>query len=167
MTKTISILVVLIILGVGTYFLLSPQPVDQINPEPYVSGENSNTSAMRAEENMVAVFEQRPGTVVAASLISLAAPGYLVIHEDNNGAPGTILGASAFLQAGESSNVNVTLSRAMQDSERLHAMLHFEKGGNTTFSAGEDTPVPSSLGGPISGWFEVSSEASLDVPISI
>ncbi|OGG59787.1 hypothetical protein A2765_04335 [Candidatus Kaiserbacteria bacterium RIFCSPHIGHO2_01_FULL_56_24] len=129
--------------------------------------DTSNVSGMHAEENMMIVSEQKPGASIRGSLIVLAAPGYLVIHEDKDGAPGVILGASALLPAGENSNVPVTLSRASRDGETLHAMLHFEKGGNTVFSAAEDTPVPSRLGGPISGWFEVSSEALVDIPVSI
>jgi hypothetical protein len=46
-------------------------------------------------------------------------------------------------------------------------MLHFEKGGNTTFNAEEDTPVPSQLGGPISGWFNIATDAPTDVQIAI
>lgn len=162
--KIALILLAVIVLGVGAYLFLAPQPVNNVNYEPEIS---DNSSAMRAEENMIVVSEQRPGTIVTGSIIYLAAPGYLVIHEDLNGAPGAILGASALLSAGESTDVKVTLSRAAKDGETLHAMLHFEKGSNTTFSAAEDTPVPSRLGGPISGWFEVSTDAPLDVPISI
>ncbi|MEK7509100.1 MAG: hypothetical protein AAB605_00120 [Patescibacteria group bacterium] len=167
MTKTLGILAALIILAVGGYFFFAPLPANDYGnsePAPEASGDSS---AMRAEENMVVVSEQRPGMSVTGSIVYLAAAGYLVIHEDGNGSPGAILGASALLPAGESSNVRVTLSRAARDGETLHAMLHFEKGGNTTFSAAEDTPVQSVLGGPISGWFEVSSDAPLDVPISI
>jgi hypothetical protein len=111
-------------------------------------------------------MEQKPGRSVTGSIVYLAAPGYLVIHEDNNGEPGAILGSSALLPAGESTGIQVALSRESKDGETLHAMLHFEKGGNATFAT-EDTPVPSRLGGPISGWFEISSEAATDTPIVI
>ena len=169
-TKVIVLLLALIIIGGGAYYFLgSGGASDDLGngPEEEASTDTSNVSGMMAEENMVVVSEQRPGATITGSLIVLAAPGYLVIHEDNGGAPGAILGASALLQVGESPNVQVRLSRATRDGETLHAMLHFEKRGNTTFSAVEDTPVPSRLGGPISGWFEVSSEASVDIPISI
>ena len=169
MTKTISIGVVIILLAAAAYFLLAPQPV--ANTTPGVSQEPSqepvsNTSMMRAEENMVVVMEQKPGTAVIGSVV-LKEPGYLVIHADQNGAPGAILGSSALLKAGESSDVKVVLSRASKHGEKLHAMLHNEKGGNTTFSAAEDTAVQSSLGGPISGWFDISQDASADIPVSI
>ena len=167
MNKLFTLLLLVLVLGGGAYYFLNTSANDldgNLNEE---MNTDSNISAMRAEENMVVVSEQRPGATITGSLVVLAAPGYLVIHEDNNGEPGAILGASALLPAGESSNVLVTLSRATRDGETLHAMLHFEKGGNTAFSAAEDTSVPSRLGGPISGWFEVSKDAPADIPISI
>ncbi len=163
-TKVLAALIALVVLGGGAYYFLGTGREDRLAGEDIGS---STTVGMRAEENMVVVSEQRPGTSITGSLMYLATSGYLVIHEDNVGEPGAILGSSALLQAGESSNVPVTLSRATRDGEKLHAMLHFEKGGNATFTAAEDTPVPSRLGGPISGWFEISSDASADTPISI
>lgn len=162
-----SIGIAIILLAAAAYFLLAPQPVANTTSEPEASGDTSNDSAMRAEENMLVVSEQRPGGTVTGSIIYLASPGYLVIHEDNNGEPGAILGASALVQAGESTEVKVTLSRASKDGETLYAMLHREMGANTTFTAAEDMPVQSSLGGPLMGWFEVSTDAPIDVPISI
>lgn len=168
MNKLFVALLAIIIVSGGTYYFLATPMNDGLgdNPEEEMNTD-SNTSAMRAEENMVVVSEQRPGNTVTGSVIHLAAPGYLVIHEDDNGEPGAILGASALLPAGENTDVKVMLARISKDGETLHAMLHFEKGGNTTFAAAEDTPVPSTLGSPISGWFEISKDASADAPISI
>ncbi|PIR84041.1 hypothetical protein COU18_01385 [Candidatus Kaiserbacteria bacterium CG10_big_fil_rev_8_21_14_0_10_51_14] len=153
----------IVLVAAGGYYLVS----NTWSSPAETSNEDTSASGMRTEENMAVVLEQRPGTTITGSLIYLAAPGYLVIHEDTNGESGAILGSSAFLPAGESSNVPVTLSRATRDGEKLHAMLHFEKGGNTTFTVAEDSPVPSRLGGPISGWFEISSDASINTPVSI
>lgn len=152
----------ILVLGLLGYYLYSNTQLAENG------GTDSNTSStMLAEESAVVVMEQKPGTSVTASLIVLKSPGFLVIHEDNSGAPGAILGASAFLQAGESKNMDVTLSRATRDGERLHAMLHADADASGTFSASSDTPVQSTLGGPISGWFEISLSASENVPVSI
>jgi|GEM_PF-775797 len=173
--NTLIALLVVVALGLGGYFLWnSPQAADMdadMNGNMGMEGMEGkdgmqNTTGMRAEDNMVVVMEQRPGTTVTG-MVHLAAPGYLVIHEDKGGEPGAVLGASALLPAGDTDNIKVALSRPSKDGETLHAMLHFEKGGNTAFSAAEDTPVPSALGGPIHGWFQVSSDAAVDVPISI
>ncbi|OGG72749.1 hypothetical protein A3A38_03760 [Candidatus Kaiserbacteria bacterium RIFCSPLOWO2_01_FULL_53_17] len=170
MKNIIALLVVIAVVIAGFYLWGANQSAEETSDMSDNADDDSaiTTSAgMRAEENMVVVSEQRPGASVTGSIIYLAAPGYLIIHEDRSGEPGIILGASALLPAGESTGVKVILSRASKDGETLHAMLHFEKGGNATFTPSEDTPVQSRLGGPISGWFEVSKDASADIPISI
>lgn len=156
-TTTIIGAAAIIILAVLAYLLFA-------NTQPSSTENTDTSSTMLAEESAVLVMEQKPGTSVTASLIVLKSPGFLVIHEDNNGAPGAILGASALLQAGESSMVEVTLSRATRDGERLHTMLHTDADANGTFSASSDTPVQSKLGGPISGWFDISASASETLP---
>ena len=160
----IILLVVLALAGVGYYVYTNKVEA----PVENGAVENTNTvSGMRVEENAVVTPEQRPGTNVAVAQVYLAAPGYVVIHEDSNGEAGAILGSSALLQVGENNNVSVTLSRASKDGEKLWAMLHSEKDGNTTFNVQTDTPVESRTGGPISGWFEISAEASGSVDISL
>lgn len=138
-----------------------PEVIEQWKQQ---TGFPGGSSAMRAEENMVVVMEQRPGNTIIASQVYLAAPGFVVIHEDENGAPGAIIGSSVLLQAGESSKISITLSRPTQDGEKLHAMLHSDTDANGTFSASTDAPVQSILGGPLGGWFEISSEASEELP---
>ena len=164
MNKSLIIGAVLVIAGLAGYYLYSSTA-----PVPENTNENSDTTSagMLAEENAVVVSEQKPSSTVTGSVVYLAAPGFLVIHEDADGAPGAILGASAVLQAGENTEVPVTLSRASRDGERLYAMLHSDVDGNGTFDAAVDLPVQSALGGPIHGWFEVSSSASTNVPVSI
>jgi len=164
MNKSLLIGIAVVIVGaVGYYLYSSTAPASENTTE-----NSSNTSAgMLAEENAVVVSEQKPGSTVTGSVVYLAAPGFLVIHEDADGAPGAILGASAVLQAGENTEVPVTLSRASRDGERLYAMLHSDVDGNGTFDAVFDLPVQSILGGPIHGWFDVSSSASENVPVSI
>lgn len=169
--KALSILIGLLVVSAGAYVYLANAPaqeaIDNASGETAheqpTGGDPAGTSMMYAEENAVMVPEQRPGTTITGTIL-LAAPGYLVIHEDNNGAPGAIIGSSSLLPAGESGNVTVTLSRASKEGEKLHAMLHAEKGGNTTFSAAEDTPVPSTLGGPIMGFFDIAADAP-DLPV--
>lgn len=160
-------LLAIAVLGGAYYVYVSKSEVPE---EPAVSEHedvNTTTSGMRAEENAVVTPEQRPGNTVTVAQVYLAAPGYVVIHEDINGQPGTILGSSSLLQAGESGAVVVTLSRPSRDGERLHAMLHAEMNDNSTFDAPSDTPVQSRLGGPLMGWFEISSEADENVQVTL
>ncbi|HEY4487259.1 MAG TPA: hypothetical protein VI483_00670 [Candidatus Paceibacterota bacterium] len=169
--KMVLVLIGVLILAAGTYFLLGNKAADTTPPNDAASANTDqmpdSSSGMRAEENMVVVNEQKPSKTITGSIVSLAASGFLVIHEDSNGTPGTILGASALLQAGESTNIPVTLSRTTKDGEKLHAMLHFDVDGNGTFDAAIDSPVMSSMGGPLEGWFEINAEAQENIPISI
>jgi hypothetical protein len=161
MNKVIAVFAMVVIVGGGLYLLTKSTPTTN---RPEVT--SPDTSAMRVEENMVVVTEQLPGNTVTASQVHLASPGFLVIHEDTNGAPGAILGSSALLSASDSSQIKITLSRSVKDQEKLHAMLHNDTNGNGTFDA-SDQPVQSRLGGPIEGSFDVSSTASDAAPVSI
>ncbi len=168
-TKILIAVAAVVIVAGGAYYFLTPKTSApsgmNMTPEE-MTGMNSNSSGMLAEDNAVMVSDQRPGTTVSGTAV-LAAPGYLVIHADSAGAPGAVLGSSALLRAGENAGVNITLSRATKDGETLHAMLHSDTDGNGAFNASKDMPVQSTLGGPIHGTFQVSSSASGDVPMSM
>lgn len=167
--KTILIaLLIIAVLGGGYYAYTSREEGEYSESAAETEDTGTNTvSGMRAEENAVIVAEQRPGSTVMVAQVYLAAPGYVVIHEDAQGSAGAILGSSALLKAGENRDIAVTLNRPSKDGEKLWAMLHAEKDGNTSFSAVSDTPVESRLGGPISGWFDISATASTDVEITL
>lgn len=172
-TNTIvGVVLGVVIIGGGAYYFLNAGSSNTGMPDmPGMSAEEMAnmtppaSSGMLAEENAVMVSDQRPGTTVSGMVV-LAAPGYLVIHADNSGKPGAVLGSSALLRAGENANVKVALSRASRDGEVLYAMLHTDD-GDGAFSASSDALVQSRLGGPIQGMFETSSSASADTPISL
>ena len=152
--------VVLVVLGGAYYYWDS-------NIRSTDSADTSSISSMRAEGNAVVATDQKPSDQLSVAQVYLEEDGYVVIHEDSDGAAGAILGASALLSAGETNDVNIKLSRTTRDGEVLHAMLHNEMGGNAEFSAAEDTPVQSILGGPLMGSFNISSDVSGSVPVSI
>lgn len=164
--KTFLALVVLVLIGLGAYLYFQPATVSESAPETANTDSSDTTSMMQAEPSAVYVPEQRPGETVRGGVV-LAAAGYLVIHEDADGEAGAVIGSSALLPAGNTADVEVRLSRPSRNGEVLHAMLHFEKDGNATFTASEDTPVPSTLGGPISGWFHIADDAPVETPITL
>lgn len=166
--KGLIIALLAIAIGGGAYYAYTNSTPEEEEKTPEEEAvENGTTSGMRAEENAVVTVEQRPGSSVTVSQVYLASPGYVVIHADNNGKPGDILGASVLLPSGESQNVQVTLSRKTADGEKLWSMLHSERNGNSTFEVAADTPVQSRLGGPLSGWFEVHADAPEDIPVTL
>lgn len=162
----LGLLVILIILLGGLYWVYGKDRLTSPAQNGSTAIESPTNSGMRVEENAIVVTEQKPGSIATASLVFLATPGFVVIHEDSNGAPGAVLGSSAILQLGENSDVKINLSRVTRDGEKLHAMLHADTDRNGAFSS-VDQPVQSRLGGPISGWFEVSADAQENSPITI
>jgi glucose/arabinose dehydrogenase len=79
------------------------------------------------------------GMVTVASVTS-DGPGWLVIHADDNGAPGEVLGYTA-LEDGENMDVVVDIDTDLA-TETLHAMLHSDLGVEGTYEfPGDDAPV--------------------------
>ena len=77
--------------------------------------------------------------VTIAQVVSPGA-GWIVIHADNNGAPGTVLGQSS-VSEGTTTNVIVTIDTSQQTST-LHAMLHVDAGIIGTYEfPGDDVPT--------------------------
>lgn len=76
---------------------------------------------------MVAVVDQLSldGTVTIDSVYS-EGPGFVVIHIDNNGAPGPVAG-NAWIPAGHSHNVAIDIDTTMA-TPTLYAMLHTDTG---------------------------------------
>jgi len=124
------------------------------------------SSGLLVGSNAVYAADQKPGDAVSISMAVLQTAGYVVIHEDNNGAPGAILGASAILEQGQSEGVSVFLSRASQDGEALHAMLHVDN-GDGAFDPAQDGSVKDDQGNIILMRFNISSTAEESGPVSL
>ncbi len=79
------------------------------------------------------------GMVTIAQVVS-SGPGWLVVHADNEGSPGPVLGYSPVVE-GENADVAVMIDTA-QATETLYAMLHNDAGTVGTFEfPGPDGPV--------------------------
>jgi len=179
MKNILLILVALVLIG-GAYYVLSGKsdnrvmmddsPSDAMNmtdEDETVEPDRQTSTGFRAEESAVVATEQKPGNSVIMTQVFLAAPGYVVIHEDSNGKPGAAVGVSGLLPAGESTNVQVMLTQSTKDGETLWSMLHVESSNNSTYDDGVDMPVESRLGGPIMGQFDISATADTGVQVSI
>lgn len=93
------------------------------------------------------------GTVTIAQVVS-DGPGWIVIHADQNGAPGPVVGHAA-VSDGENNNVVVTIDTASATS-MLYAMLHTDAGTVGTYEfPGADAPV-SAEGQPVMVSFSVT-----------
>jgi hypothetical protein len=103
--------------------------------------------------------------VVIAEVVN-PADGFIVIHEDDGaGGIGGVIGASALLEAGTSTDVVVTLDREAVDGETLYAMLHSDSNGNGVYefpTDGLDGPVLDIDDAVIAPAFTVSVEAVME-----
>jgi hypothetical protein len=80
-------------------------------------------------------------TVVTVPSAVSAGAGWVVIHEDNAGSPGPVIGYTA-VPSGTSTEIIVALDRPAADAETLHAMLHVDAGVVGTYEfPGSDVPA--------------------------
>lgn len=152
-TKTvISLVIVIIAVGIGAMFLFpreTKEPGLDGNPAGFIFGENA-----------IYVTEQAPSKTVSVAVVRLEKPGFVVIHEDTNGAPAKILGASGLIMAGEKNFLQVALSRSTVDGETIYAMLHLDD-GDRAFDAIKDKPVLDRIGGePVMTIVTISKDAT-------
>ncbi len=112
-------------------------------------------TALTGVYGSVTVEDQVPSplnTVVVAEVVSVG-PGFIVIHEDDGGAPGAVIGNTA-VNDGSNADVSVTLDRDTVPGELLFAMLHVDEGTVGTYEfPGADGPARDANGDVITPAF--------------
>lgn len=136
-------------------------PRTETDTAPRAATSTGTSLGMYAEKNALVTTGQRPGTAVTVEKVLLDQPGYAVVHEEKDGKPGAVIGASAFLEKGEHSDVEVKLGRGTRDGETLVVMIHAEKNSNKTFEESADPPTESVLGGPIMAELVIDINANI------
>lgn len=96
--------------------------------------------AVQVDVNGIVAVSQQPGNNVILDVV-LERPGYLIIREETNGQPGTIIGKSQLLSEGGIMSVAIALNRKTITGETLYASLYFEQNNNNTFEPQIDRPV--------------------------
>lgn len=129
-------------------------PLETVTPDP--AGTQTGTPGDSADAPLV-VSDQTisgDGTVLITRVFSEAA-GWLVIHADDSGKPGVVIGYVA-VPAGESANVAVPIEGSSVTGV-LHAMLHVDAGtlGQYEFP-GADVPATDAQGNMIVRSFNVT-----------
>ncbi len=89
--------------------------------------------------NDISVFTQTAGFRVVISEVAFEQAGWVVIHEDQAGSPGNILGAQRF-DAGAYSGGAVDLLRGSISGGTYYAMLH-QDDGDKVFNHKLDLPI--------------------------
>jgi hypothetical protein len=71
------------------------------------------------------------GTTVTVRSVTMSEGGFVVIHEVTEvGGAGQAIGASEFLSAGETTDIEVTLDEPLSSSQQVIAMPHLDTNGN-------------------------------------
>lgn len=89
---------------------------------------------------IVAGDQHSAGGNVVITQVTLAKAGYIAIHADVNGAPGTVLGVSPLLSNGTHDNVVVHLSQPAHAGTKVMPVVHVESKGDTSFDYPKDDP---------------------------
>ena len=153
MVKTgvvVSIIVALVLVVVGLFLLQSPSETKE---EQIIQSVSSNNQEII--DNKVLVSE-----IISDGL------GWIVIHANNEGKPGTIIGNSDFLSSGETRDFSINLTRASVDGEQLFAMPHKDN-GDDVFNAADDTPVQDEEGNVMFMKFFISVDAEEPSAVSL
>jgi len=76
----------------------------------------------------VTVFDQVPGPVVELVSVTLTAPGFVVIHADDGGVPGDILGVSRILFAETTDSIKIPLTIEMVEDAWYFVTVYHDDG---------------------------------------
>jgi len=124
--------------------------------------------SMTDGQNTVIVSDQNSGKSVVVRLVELVNSGYVVIHEDAEGAPGGVIGVSE-LFIGSNENKTVNLERASVAGETLHAMLHTDDGDGVFTFPGPDVPLKDENDKVLTVGFQIRGQApgAVEVPDAV
>ncbi len=149
--KTIIIATIAFIVGFGLawFIAMNKSPNAPATSQSTTSTASSTEAAASMPEgkNYVSVKDQPQGVAVALESVGMEKTGWVVIHEDDNGAPGKILGAQLF-DAGTVENATVDLLRGTLAGKTYYAMIHLDN-GDRAFDPKKDTPVVSESNAPV------------------
>ena len=73
------------------------------------------------------------GTTIIVASIDLPAPGFIAVHGDGGGPPGPVIGHSALLPAGTSTDVAVTLDVPLTADATVYPMVHIDMNSNGVY----------------------------------
>jgi len=147
----VSVIVVIVLIVIGIMVFGKKAPTAEIpNETPPVT--TSNTPGV----NSIIMSDQYPGNVVYVSSVRLINAGWVVIHKDNKGEVGDIIG---YVWVNEGVNpAKITLTSPIVDGGTYYAMLHSDN-GDKVFNATTDLPLKDSNGNIILRIFRGSISA--------
>ena len=97
-------------------------PVPQPTDPPSTSPSGPPTSPAEVLFNA----QESDGTSIVVASVTLPAPGFIAVHSNADGSPGAIIGHSALLPAGTSTDVVVPLDTPLTETDLLFPMAHID-----------------------------------------
>ncbi len=110
---------------------LSGNGLPRANPSEYSDPNATGTELSAVTGNTFNINTQPPSEAITLQFVGLEARGFAAVHENKDGGPGALLGASALLQKGVTMNVQVPLSRKARAGEKLFVKLYTDDGDGT------------------------------------
>jgi len=159
-STSLVIITALLVAVIVSYFMFVRKPSDEEGPilKPEIGNSDQTADPLLVGNNAIYVSDTKSDTRVNVDFAIFAKDGYVVIHENNGGIPGAILGNSNSLSVGESRSFQVPLSRKSVDGEILYAMLHSDN-GDGEFNPADDLPIRDDKGNIIFMGFQISNDA--------
>jgi hypothetical protein len=148
---TVIVIIALIVIGVMVFGGKSAE-TPTLGENPTATSTDQNGAA-----NRIVMTDQYPGNIVYLSSVQVATSSWVVIHADNSGVPGKVIG-SAHFDAGINPG-KVTLSESMIDGKTYYAVIYTDNGSGK-FDATKDVPLKDSNGQVIMKIFKASSTVS-------
>ncbi|OHA16882.1 MAG: hypothetical protein A3C79_00955 [Candidatus Taylorbacteria bacterium RIFCSPHIGHO2_02_FULL_45_28] len=146
---TVIVIIVLIIIGIMVFGNDKASDQDDLGTDI----DTTDTTAS-IEANRVVLGDQFPGNVVFLSSVQLANGGWVVIHKDNAGIPGEIIGSMYFNKGINTGKI--TLTKPTTEGGIYYAMLHSDD-GDKVFDDTKDLPLKDSKGNTIMKLFRATA----------
>jgi hypothetical protein len=151
---TAIVIIVLIIIGIMVFGGRSTN-------EPGTNGTSTATSTGTTgnEVNRIVMSDQYPGNVVYLSSVQLERGGWVVIHKDNRGQPGDVIGSTYFNPGINPGRVNLTQSTT--EGGIYYAVLHTDD-GDKVFNASRDAALKDARGNIIMKLFRAAASVGAE-----
>lgn len=143
------VLVALVVFGIYSIFK-KPTSYNQNNTEK----ENSATITEK-NTSKIYVDDQFPGSVVFLSSVTLPKGGFVVVHTDDNGKLGKIIG-SKYFEAGTNTG-DINLSELSKEGKNYWVVL-YEDDGDKIFNFAKDLPIKNASGDIIMTKFKATEK---------
>lgn len=136
-SKSSLVLVLLAATGIiAAYGLMSNQLRSRLKPSKNLTLSSpkvtliENYDLKESETNSLEVTNFVAGETVTADYVFLQQSGFVVVHKETDGLPGSVIGTSRLLAEGESTPVLITLTRSVAVNDILFVRLYLDDGDN-------------------------------------